>query len=65
MHVNMEAVGRNAYILSDTKTTAEVNAFTPVHIPMTSKIVDAAVQDDCPYDGITYILVIQNALHVG
>jgi hypothetical protein len=27
-------------------------------------IVDAAVQYDCPYDSQSYILVIQNALHV-
>ena len=43
---------------------AEVNAFTPDYDPMQLSIVDAAIQYDCPYDGQTYILVIQNALHV-
>ena len=62
-HANMAVVGKNAYILSDTGTTAEVNSFTLDHAPMTIKIVDAAVQYDCPYDRTTYILVIRNMLH--
>ena len=45
-HANMAAVGRNAYILSFTGATAEVNAFTPDHEAMTIQIVDAAVQYD-------------------
>ena len=60
----MLVVGKNAYILSDTGVTAEVNAFTPDHAPMTIKIVDVVVQYDCTYYRTTYILVIQNALHV-
>ena len=63
-HANMAVVGRNAYILSYTGATAEVNAFTPDHAEMTIQIVDAAVQYDCPYTGITYIMVICNALYV-
>ena len=59
-HANMKVLGRNTDILSDTGTTAEVNAFTPDHAPMTIKIVDAAVQYDCPYDRTTYILLILN-----
>ena len=61
--MNMAVLGRNAYILSDIGTPAEVNAFTSDHAPMTIKIVDAAVQYDCPYDRTTYILVIRNMLH--
>ena len=60
----MAVVGRNAYILSDTGTAAEVNSFNPDHAPTTIRIVDAAVQYDFPYYGTTYILVIRNALHV-
>ena len=60
----MLVVGKNAYILSDTGVTAEVNAFTPDHAPMTIKIVDAAVQYERPYYRTTYILVILNTLNV-
>ena len=60
----MAVIGNNAYILSYTGTTAEVNDFTPDHAPMTIKIDDAVVQYDCPYDRTTYILVIQNELHL-
>ena len=41
-----------------------MNAFTPDHAAMMIQMVDAAVQYDCPYTGITYILVILNALYV-
>ena len=64
MHANMEVLGRNAYMLSDTGTTPEVNVFTHDHAPMTIKIFDAAVQYDFLYYGTTYIFVIRNALHV-
>ena len=63
-HANMAVVGINAYILSYTGATAEVNAFTPDHAAMTIQIVDAAVQYNCLYTGITYIMVIHNALYV-
>ena len=56
----MAVVERNAYILPDTGTAAEVNSFTPDHKPMKIKIIDAAVHYDCPYDGTTYILVIRS-----
>ena len=36
----------------------------PDYDSMQIKIVDAAVQYDCPYTGKTHILVIRNALHV-
>ena len=35
MHENMAVVERNAYILPDTGTAAEVNYFTPDNAPMT------------------------------
>jgi hypothetical protein len=62
-HANMPVVGRNAYIISDTGRVAEVNPFTPDYNAMQVPIVDAAIQYDCPHSGISYILVIRNALH--
>jgi hypothetical protein len=61
---NMPVAGRHAFIISDTGRVADVNAFTSDYKPMQVSIVDAAIQYDCPYDGQTYILVIQNVLHV-
>ena len=63
-HANMPVVGRHAYIISDTGRIADVNAFAPAYDYMQVPIMDAAVQYDCPYDGISYILMIRNALHV-
>jgi hypothetical protein len=60
----MPVVGRHAYILSDNGRTADVSAFTPDYKPMEVRIVDAAVQYECPYSSETYVLVIRNALHV-
>jgi hypothetical protein len=62
-HANMPVIGRNAYIISDTGMTAGLSPFTPDYSSMRIKIVDAAVQYDCPYQGTTHILVIRNALH--
>ena len=63
-HANMPAVGKHAYILSDTGCTADVKAYNPQYEAMVISIVDTAVQYDYPYTGNTYILVIRNALHV-
>ena len=63
-HANMPVVGCHAYILSDTGRIADVNAFSPDYATMELPIVDAAIQYDCPYSGISYILVIRNALYV-
>ena len=63
-HANMPVVGRHAYIISDTGRMADVSPFTPDYASMQLRIVDAAVQYDCPYDGQSYILVIRNTLYV-
>ena len=63
-HANMPVAGRNAYVISDTGQTAEVNAFSPDYDALTVKICDVAIQYDCPYTGQTYIFVIRNSLHV-
>jgi hypothetical protein len=63
-HANMPVVGRNAYVISDTGKVADVSPFTPDYKSMQIKVVDAAVQYECPYTGTSYILVLRNALHV-
>ena len=63
-HANMPVVGRNVFIISNTGRVVEVAPFTPDYQPMQIPIVDAAIQYDCPYDGVGRILVIRNALHV-
>jgi hypothetical protein len=60
----MPVVGRHAFIISDTGRTADVKAYSPDYESMEIRIVDAAVKYECPYNGISYILVIRNALHV-
>ena len=42
----------------------EVNPFTPQYKAMTAKLVDGALLYDCPYSGRSYVLVVQNAIHV-
>jgi hypothetical protein len=63
-HVNMPAVGRHAYIISDTGRMADVSSFTPDYASMQLRIVDAAVQYDCPYSGQSYVPVTRNTLYV-
>jgi hypothetical protein len=57
-HANMPVVGHNAYVISDTGKVADVSPFTPDYKSMQIKVVDAAVQYDCPYTGTSYILVL-------
>ena len=63
-HANMPVVGRNAYILSQSQTTADVSPFTPDYPSMTIPIVDAAILYECLYTGKLFIFVLRNALHV-
>ena len=42
----------------------EVNPFTPQYMAMTARLVDGALMYDCPYNGKSYILVVQNAIHI-
>jgi hypothetical protein len=63
-HANMPVVGRHAYIILDQGWLADVSPFTPDYAPMQLRIVDAAVQYDCPYSGKSYILVLRNTLYV-
>ena len=60
----MSVVGQYAYIISDTVQIADVNPFIPDHQSVQIPIVGNAIQYDCPYSGVSYILVIRNTLHV-
>ena len=59
----MSVVGQYAYIISDTVQIADVNPFIPDHQSVQIPIVGNAIQYDCPYSGVSYILVIRNSLH--
>jgi hypothetical protein len=63
-HANMSVVGQHVNVILDMGRIADVNPFIPDYSSMQVPIVDAAVQYNCPYDGQSYVLVIQNALHV-
>ena len=63
-HVNMPVLGQHSFILNDTGQTVEVNLFTPQYKAMTAKLVDGALFYDCHYSGKSYVLVVQNAIHV-
>ena len=63
-HSNMSVVDQNWYIISDSGTSAEVNAISPDYKTKNIPIVDAAVRYDCPHRMMTYILLICNDLHV-
>eukprot|EP00957_Ditylum_brightwellii_P170119 12949041-Ditylum_brightwellii.AAC.1 len=56
-HANMTVVGRHAYVISVTGRIADVSPFTPDYNSMNIKIVDVAIQYDCPYNGMSHILV--------
>jgi hypothetical protein len=53
-----------SYRIVATGRTCDVSAYTPDYERMQIKIVDAAVQYECPCTDEQYILVIRNALLV-
>ena len=63
-NANMPVVGQNCYILSDSGTSAEVNAFSPGYETKNIPILEEAVLYHYPEKMMTYILVIRNAFHV-
>ena len=63
-HANIPVLGQHSFILNDTGQTVEVNPFTPQYEAMTAKLVDGALLYDCPYSGKSYVLVVQNAIHI-
>jgi hypothetical protein len=63
-HANMFVASKPAYILADSGKTATVQAFSPVIIPIETRIVDCAFLYEYPYTNKMYILVAYNALYV-
>ena len=63
-HTNMPVVGKHAYIIAKTGKTVDVLPFMPDYQPLTVPLVDTTVRYDNPYNGKSYILVLQNALYV-
>ena len=63
-HANMPMAGRNCYILSKSGKHVDVSLFTLAYKALRAPLVDVTIQYDSPYDRKSYILVIQNALHV-
>ena len=63
-HATMTVIGKHAYILAEIGKTVEVNPFTPTYKPIEAPIVDAALQNDSPYERKSYVLVVRSALHV-
>ena len=61
---NMPVAGRNCYIISKLGKYVNVSPFTLAYKALRVPMVDAVIQYDSPHDGKSYILVIQNALHV-
>ena len=63
-HTNMPVVGKHAYIIAETGKKVDVSPFMPDYQPLMVPLVDATVGYDNPYNGKSYILVLQNALYV-
>ena len=63
-HANMPVVGKHGYIIAETGKKVDVSPFMPDYQPLTVPLVDAMVRYDNPYNGNSYILVLQNALYV-
>ena len=63
-HANLPVVGKHAYIIAETGKEVDVSPLTPDYQPLMVPLVDATVRYDNPYDVKSYILVLQNALHV-
>ena len=62
-HANMPVVGKGAHV-EYTGKTVDVNAFSPTIEPTQLPIVDAVIQYDCNHSGVSYLLIIKNALYV-
>ena len=63
-HANMPVVGKHAYIIAETGKKVDVAPFAPDYKPLTVPLVDATLRYNNPYNGKSYILVLQNALYV-
>ena len=60
----MPVVGRYALIIDDLDEEVSVSPFTPDYPAMKAKMVDTAVKYDFSYTGVSYVLIIRNAIYV-
>ena len=64
-HANTTVAGRHATVIKKSGKSADVRPFSKGCSKMIAvPIVDVAIAYDCPYSGITYILIIKNALYI-
>ena len=64
-HANMVVLGKHAFIFESTGKTCNVLPFTKeLGFASNVPIVDGAIAYDCPYTGVTSILLVRNALHI-
>ena len=61
----MTVAGRHATVIKKSGKSADVRPFSKdcskrIAVP----VVDVEIAYDCPYSGITYILIIKNALYI-
>ena len=64
-HANMTVVGRHCHVLAQTGRIADVSPFSPDYDALSKvPIVDAVLAYDCPYTGVTCLLLLRNALHI-
>ena len=58
-HANMPVIGKNAYILSNIGENVDVSPLTPDYKLIGVELVDAALNNVCPYSGDSKILIIR------
>lgn len=64
-HADSPVVGPGAYILSRTGKKISVNGFTDeLGKTLVVEVVDACVCYDCEHSGLTYLLIVRNALYI-
>ena len=61
----MTVAGRHATVINKSGKSADLRPFSKDCSKIIAvSIVDVAIAYDCPYSGITYILIIKNALYI-
>ena len=64
-HADSPVAGRTAYVIEKLSRQVKVSGFTDaLGKPMLVDVVNAAVVYDCMMTGISYVIILQNALHI-
>ena len=63
-HANMPVIGQNALSVEETGSRVDVHAYSPDYPAKSAPLVHAAIQYDCPYNGMSYIFLVYNAVYV-